>query len=201
MLKKRNGFTVIELAVVTVIIGIITALAIMRYINLKNEASDAAYGGVLSSLRSANNILFAQRAARGIAGTITMGDIVSAANIQGATVGEPSDTSVTVQIGAETYTALLNPIPEVPATMGAINDSAAVVPTTVTPTTAAVTTVAPTTTAAPTTSVASTTIVTTTAAYTTTTAAAVTTTTVRPTTTTTCHGGGWGCGEGGGKDH
>jgi hypothetical protein len=52
-----------------------------------------------------------------------MGDIVTAASIQGATVGAAAAASVTIQVSSNTYTFNLSPAPNVPTTMGTIVDS------------------------------------------------------------------------------
>jgi MSHA pilin protein MshA len=65
-MKKQSGFTLIELVIVIVILGILAATALPRFADLTQDARIAALNGVAGSVRSAAAIGHATYLAKGL---------------------------------------------------------------------------------------------------------------------------------------
>lgn len=61
MRNMQKGFTLIELVVVIVILGILAATALPKFINLSGDANAAALQGVAGALASGTTIRYAAR--------------------------------------------------------------------------------------------------------------------------------------------
>lgn len=79
MKQVQRGFTLIELVMVIVILGVLAAVAIPKFVDLKSEAQTAALKGVVGGINSASAVNYAARSANSTKGVATVGLTCTAA--------------------------------------------------------------------------------------------------------------------------
>lgn len=73
MKRTQQGFTLIELVMVIVILGVLAAVAVPRFLDLSTDARNAGIQGVAGGITSASSVNFAGRQLANPQGTATNG--------------------------------------------------------------------------------------------------------------------------------
>jgi prepilin-type N-terminal cleavage/methylation domain-containing protein len=84
---NQRGFTLVELVIIIVILGILAAVAIPKYQDISSEAKEAAARSTLGSLRSGITIFYANQAVTtGTASWPSLGDLEASGTVMEQTI-------------------------------------------------------------------------------------------------------------------
>lgn len=110
MLKNKEGFTLIELVMIIVILGILAAVALPKYQDMAREARQAVVDGVAGALKSAAVITFAKN--RGgkasfdaISAQLNYDHVIITGPCSAATVKHVDDTNASAIVDISEYCA------------------------------------------------------------------------------------------------
>jgi MSHA pilin protein MshA len=121
-MKKQEGFTLIELIIVIIILGVLAAYAVPKYMSLDEEARKTVVKGLEGSIRSSSEMVHAIAITRGVGSgnvnitdseTITVASYYPTASNTGivATLSDVSGFNISVADGIVTFqkTGATNP--------------------------------------------------------------------------------------------
>ena len=89
-LKSSKGFTLIEIIAVLVILGILAAVAVPKYIDMQGEAKKAAAKGQVAEIKSTLNLAYASEFLATGTQPTNVAKVITRAGI-GATMGTAPD--------------------------------------------------------------------------------------------------------------
>jgi MSHA pilin protein MshA len=107
MFKQQSGFTLVELVIVIVILGLLAATALPRFINVTRDARIASVNGLAGGLRSATSLAKAQWMVTGStsAVSVTMDGVVVNVNASGYPDADANGITAAMQ-GLDGYTPI-----------------------------------------------------------------------------------------------
>ncbi|EKP0278711.1 prepilin-type N-terminal cleavage/methylation domain-containing protein [Aeromonas bestiarum] len=96
-MKKQAGFTLIELVIVIIILGILAVTAAPKFLNLQDDARYSAAQGVQAALQSASNLVYSKAV---LEGKETASAATSLTGLSGVQViyGYPTATTISAAV-------------------------------------------------------------------------------------------------------
>ncbi|PMG77916.1 hypothetical protein BCU84_09475 [Shewanella sp. 10N.286.51.B7] len=110
-MQKQQGFTLIELVVVIIILGILAVTAAPKFINLQGDARVSTLQGAKAAIQSANSLVYSKAALAGVEkgdtdgkATVDIGTGTALNVVYGYTAGTVTDIINAVDISSDDWT-------------------------------------------------------------------------------------------------
>lgn len=113
-LKANQGFTLIELVVVIVILGILAVTAAPKFLSLSSDARVSTLNGVKAALQSANSVVYSKAILASeqnkATGTVAIGGGVNVATAYGYTSASAAEVTKVLDLDTNDFTIEANPV-------------------------------------------------------------------------------------------
>lgn len=101
-IRNEKGFTLIELVMVIVILGILAAVAVPRFVDLQGDARNSVASGITGALRGAITMAHARYLVNGGQYTGTL--IATSVDVSGVTIAGAAAAITATLSGGQSYT-------------------------------------------------------------------------------------------------
>jgi MSHA pilin protein MshA len=92
-MQKQGGFTLIELVITIIVLGILAVVAAPKFLNMQDDARLAAAQGVKSALQSSSQLVYSKAAIKGVE-SVPSASISIANDTVNTKFGYPANDSV-----------------------------------------------------------------------------------------------------------